>query len=141
MRLKTRLAGAHFAFLTRSSATGRTREGEYLFQANRFFHGKRESTRIRQTEVVNIGHFSQQVLCHSSKAKNSFCVAAGTSDPNVTIPYSESISPSILATLSSNLLFNSALIRFLRSFFQFCTPALHLSGNQSPFSTWTACQL
>lgn len=53
MRVGARLAGAKLTLLPRSSTTGRTMDGEYLFWAEFFFHLGKIMPLNRCTRMVN----------------------------------------------------------------------------------------
>ena len=57
MRLATRLASAKFALLSRSSATSRATDDEYLFWAGFFLHGQEIMPQIRFAGMVTFEQF------------------------------------------------------------------------------------
>jgi hypothetical protein len=57
MRICAGLASSKLTPFPRGGTTGRTTDGKYLFLAEFFFHGERNSASKPRTEMVNLAQF------------------------------------------------------------------------------------
>jgi hypothetical protein len=74
MRVSARLARTKLTLFTRSSATSWATDGEYLFQAESFFHGADMMPRNQHARMVNLGQ-SMQFLFSPFSADEALHIA------------------------------------------------------------------